>query len=583
LRLSSVRIVTGISCLCFAAAAWQVGANSSSNFTAEAQTPKPQAASTKSTTAKAPQLHTVSASLPATEKTTTPATLPAPLAAPGTELYTAKRGEAIPTIARRYLGKTGYLTSSQLADSIRAVNHKSDASNILKANENIIIPGILAAPITEKTIAVPKDFEVRAIYLTGIMAASDHGLRIIKHWREVGGNSVVFDIKDSDGSVNIPFDHPLLGQHQVYIHDVPKFVHFVHQQNMHAIARIAIFRDERLVVNHPELAVQSRKNKTAWRENGKLVWTDPSNPKVQDYDIALAKYVAGLGVDEIQFDYVRFPAEGDQKDAAFTYQSGQPEAAQADSATAENAADQACSASAASAAAPKGRQNAAHGASRGKDEKPEQAPKGRKNTGCTVAAKPKGPQRTDVITAFLKKAYAELHPTGVLLSLDVFGVMAWQRPVDLAHTGQDIVGMAHYCDVLSPMIYPSHFFGMDNIAHPGDEPAHFIGESMARFEQITHPNGDLSSGVVIRPWLQAFHWRTKTYSPEYIKIQVETAKEKGGIGFLFWNAANDYSKPYEAMPEMKSADAKQPKANPKYLRGDELPVATTQAALTPIK
>jgi hypothetical protein len=592
LRLSSVRIVTGISSLFFAAAAWQVGANSSSDFTAEAQTSKPQAMSP--TTAKASQLHAVSVSLPATEKTTSPATLAVPLAAPGTEIYTARRGEAIPTIARRYLGKTGYLTSSELADAIRAVNHKSAASNILKANENIIIPGILSAPITETTIAVPKDFEVRAIYLTGIMAASDHGLRIIKHWREVGGNSVVFDIKDSDGSVTIPFEHPLLGQHQVYIHDVPKLVHFLHQQNMHAIARVAIFRDERLVVNHPELAVQSRKNKTAWRENGKLVWTDPSNPKVQDYDIALAKYVAGLGVDEIQFDYVRFPAEGDQKDAQFVFQneSQQPEAAQAESATAENEAAQGCSVEPLSAAAPKGRQNAARpersrtDASRGAVAQNDQAPKGRK-TGC-ADAKPKGPQRTDVITAFLKKAYAELHPTGVLLSLDVFGVMAWQRQVDLAHTGQDIVGMAHYCDVLSPMIYPSHFFGMDNIAHPGDEPAHFIGESMARFELITHPNGDLSSGVVIRPWLQAFHWRTKTYSPEYIKIQVETAKEKGGIGFLFWNAANDYSKPYEAMPEMKAEDAKQAqkdgvKATPKYLRGDELPIATTQAALTPIK
>jgi hypothetical protein len=133
--------------------------------------------------------------------------------------------------------------------------------------------------------------------------------------------------------------------------------------------------------------------------------------------------------------------------------------------------------------------------------------------------------------------------------------------------------MAHYCDVLSPMIYPSHFFGMDNIAHPGDEPAHFIGESMDRFELITK-----GSGVVIRPWLQAFHWRTKTYSPEYIKVQVETARTKGGIGFLFWNAANDYSKPFTAMPDMKSENAKQ---KDKYFRGDELPTGTVQAALTP--
>jgi len=45
-------------------------------------------------------------------------------------------------------------------------------------------------------------------------------------------------------------------------------------------------------------------------------------------------------------------------------------------------------------------------------------------------------QRSDVIADFLKKAYAELHPTGVLLSLDVFGVMAWQRNVDLATPGR---------------------------------------------------------------------------------------------------------------------------------------------------
>jgi hypothetical protein len=552
LRLSSVRIITGIACLFFAAAGWRVGFHSSSNFTAEAQIAKPALAA-----AQGAKLHPISASIPGTAKVAMP-----PVAAPGTEIYTAKRGEAIPTIARRYLGRTSYLTSSELADAIRHVNADRTA-NILKANENIIIPGILSAPVTEKTIPAPKDFEVRAIYLTGIMAGSDHGLRIIRHWREVGGNAVVFDIKDSDGSVTIPFEHPLLGRHQVYLHDVPKFVRFLHQQNMHAIARIAIFRDERLVKEHPELAVQSRKNHQGWRENGKLVWTDPSQPKVQDYNIALAKHVAQLGADEIQFDYVRFPAEGDQKDAAFVYQSAQTETNQTDIQPSQAVSnDSTCL-----IPVPK------HHRKKGATET-SQAPQFQKGP-CPVAAKtaPRGPQRTDVITAFLKKAYAELHPTGVLLSLDVFGVMAWQRQVDLSHTGQDIVGMAHYCDVLSPMIYPSHFFGMDNIAHPGDEPAHFIGESMDRFELITK-----GSGVVIRPWLQAFHWRTKTYSPEYIKVQVETAKEKGGIGFLFWNAANDYSKPYTAMPEMKSANLKAgSKDSSRYFRGDELPTPTVKA------
>src|SRR6202050_5272233 len=578
LRRSSVLTIAAVSCLLFGVAAMRLNPCFSSALAAQAQTALPAVSPAQgaqlqpSSLQLSPASSSSSLSQQPRLQLSLETTLPS-LASSATEIYTAKRGESIPAIAHQYLHRTAYLTSSELAEAIRQLNGNR-SGNILKNGEQITIPGILPAPIVEKTVSVPKDFEVRAIYLTGIMAASDHGLRIIRHWREVGGNAVVFDIKDSDGSVTIPFEHPLLGKHQVYIHDLPKFVHFLHSENMHAIARVAIFRDERMVVEHPELAVKSKKTGQPWRENGKLVWTDSSNPKVQDYNIALAKFVAQSGADEIQFDYVRFPAEGDQKDASFVFQTEQGVQDSVSQPVAENKSSVASQANATPSPAPEGQKNAAHGASRGEGgDDTQQAPKGRK-TACSAA--PRTLQRSDVIVAFLKKAYAELHPTGVLLSLDVFGVMAWQRSVDLSHTGQDIVGMAKYCDVLSPMIYPSHFFGMDNIEHPGDAPEHFIGESMQRFELITQ-----GSGVVIRPWLQAFRWRTKTYSPEYIKVQVATARGKGGIGFLFWNAATDYSKPYEAMPEMKAADLKEgSKEKAKFFRGDELPGVTEKASLT---
>ena len=241
----------------------------------------------------------------------------------GSDLYVAQRGDNLPLVARKYLKRTKYLTSSELTEAIRAANHNRQGV-FLKSGEQIIIPGILESVIVEKPVPVARDFEVRAINLTGIMAGSDHGVRIIRHWREVGGNAVVFDIKDSDGIVNIAFDNPLASGQRHYISDLPKFIRFLHSENMHAIARIAIFRDEHLVTSHPELAVKSRSSGQPWRENGKLVWTDPSNSKVQDYDIALAKFVAQSGVDEVQFDYVRFPAEGDQKDAAFAFQADHP-------------------------------------------------------------------------------------------------------------------------------------------------------------------------------------------------------------------------------------------------------------------
>jgi phage tail protein X len=458
-------------------------------------------------TAKAAQLDRASRAADAPASIAAPSTgklLPA-----STTVYETRHGDTVLSVARRYLAQTSYLTSSQLAGAIRDANGSLQGT-FLRPGVGLVIPGILESPIKEQTIAVPKDFEVRAIYLTGLMAGSDHGIRIVERWRQAGGNAAVFDIKDSDGTVNIPFAHPLLGPHKAAIRDLPKYTRFLHSLGLHAIARIAMFRDERLVSSHSELAVRSKRTGEAWRENGKLVWTDPSRPQVQDYDLALASAAAEAGADEIQFDYVRFPAEGDQKDASFSFQKLHPDW-----------------------------------------------------------------QRSDVIADFLSRAYAVLHPKGVLVSLDVFGVMAWQRPVDLAHTGQDIVRMAKYCDVLSPMIYPSHFFGMDGYERPGDAPEHFIAESMDRFEAITR-----GSGPVIRPWLQAFAWRTKTYSPKYIEVQVLTAKEKGGVGFLFWNANNNYAKPFEAMPEMRAAEGR-------YFRGDEVNsagarVQTVAAAKAPL-
>jgi hypothetical protein len=405
--------------------------------------------------------------------------VPAQPLPPGTITNEAKALTTAQFLARQHLTESKYMT---VAEYVAAIAQANNGKTSFKKGETILIPGIEPQPIVEKSRTYPKETELRAIYLTGGTAGSAKGIQIVQHWHDAGGNAVVFDIKDSDGSINVPFQHPLARNVKNHpITNLPKYVRYLHSLDMHVIARQALFRDDNIAQNHSTLAVQSRSMHKPWLENGKLVWSDSSNKEVQDYNIALAKYVATSGVDEIQFDYVRFPAEGNQADAQFDFQ---------------------------------------------KDPKVH---------------------RDDVIANFLERAYAQLHPMGVLVSLDVFGVMAWQRQVDMAHTGQDIVKMAKHADVISPMIYPSHFFGMDGYDHPGDAPEHFIGMSMDRFAKVT-----AGSGVVLRPWLQAFHWRTKTYSPEYILKQVGTSSQHGGIGFLFWNAANDYSKPFAAMPVIMS-------------------------------
>jgi hypothetical protein len=408
----------------------------------------------------------------------------------GTQWIThlVKRNESLGGIVSRYLPDSIYMRRAELEMALRQANGLN--GNGLKPGAQIRIPGIPLAPILDKPKPTPKDFVARGIYLTAYSAGSSHGLDLIRSWKEAGGNAVVFDIKDFDGEVHIPFRHAYAPTGNITIRNLPKFIHYLHSLQMHAIARIAVFRDEHLAQSHPELAVHSRATGKPWEENGKLVWTDPSNPDVQQYNLDLARAAASAGADEIQFDYVRFPAEGDQADARFAFQEDHPDW-----------------------------------------------------------------PRSRIISDFVARAQQMLHSQGVLFSIDVFGVMAWATRVDLDHTGQNIADLARCVDVMSPMIYPSHFFGFDGYRVPGDAPEHFISESMQRFEQAT-----TGSGVVLRPWLQAFGWHTKTYSASYILTQVRVAQDQGGVGFLFWNARNDYSRPFQAMPAVQAAIQSSPPA-----------------------
>ena len=231
-----------------------------------------------------------SAAQPASEPASAQAARTAPA---GAALHTVAKGESLPGLVHRYLPLTHFMTGSELEEAIRVANPGvkgiSPTGIWPKPGSELVIPSYQES-WTERPVPAAKNFEVRAIYLTGTMAGSARGLEIVRKWREAGGNSVVFDIKDSDGSVSVPTGLPLAPEQKSYpIRNLPKFTAYLHSLGLHAIARIAIFRDEALVTAHPELAVQSRSHGGAWRENGKLVWTDSSNPKVWDYNIGLAK------------------------------------------------------------------------------------------------------------------------------------------------------------------------------------------------------------------------------------------------------------------------------------------------------
>jgi hypothetical protein len=84
----------------------------------------------------------------------------------------------------------------------------------------------------------------------------------------------------------------------------------IHAKGVYLIGRVVVFEDPRLSAGRPELAIKNPDG-SVWRNQAGLGWTNPYDKRVWDYNVSLAEVAARAGFDEIQFDYVRFPTDGD--------------------------------------------------------------------------------------------------------------------------------------------------------------------------------------------------------------------------------------------------------------------------------
>jgi hypothetical protein len=128
---------------------------------------------------------------------------------------------------------------------------------------------------------------------------------------------------------------------------------------------------------------------------------------------------------------------------------------------------------------------------------------------------------------FLKKARAAIHPLGVNISANVFGLSAHE---DL-HIGQDPTKIMPLLDAISPMAYPSHYTpGEYNLTNPDDSPGATVTFTMGDFRAALP-----STKTAIRPWLQDFSLG-RTYTRADVVAQINAAERGGAKGWLLWNA-----------------------------------------------
>jgi hypothetical protein len=97
----------------------------------------------------------------------------------------------------------------------------------------------------------------------------------------------------------------------------------IHDAGLYLIGRVVTFQDPLLAAGAPSLAIR-RGDGSRWLSNGGLGWANPYDTRVWRYNVGIAEAAARAGFDEIQFDYVRFPSDGDVAQIRYPGKRAQP-------------------------------------------------------------------------------------------------------------------------------------------------------------------------------------------------------------------------------------------------------------------
>lgn len=344
---------------------------------------------------------------------------------------------------------------------------------------NIADAHMLQPQIDLSSMRVP--VKVKGIYLTGYSAGSQRFYQLLDLVNRTELNAMVIDIKNDSGIVTYKSRDEMVrfvGANQIIqIKDMEKRMAELKKNNIYTIARIVTFKDNKAAGMRPDLAIKTASGQV-WRDRAGNGWLNPYNRESWEYILSISEEAVELGFDEIQFDYVRFPTDGNRKIIDY----GQA----------------------------------------GKDETME-----------------------DAIAAFLRYSTDRLNEKGVYVSADIFGQVTTNT--DDMGLGQQLEKLTASTNVLSPMVYPSHYYpGVYGVAYPDYEPYKIVFTSMdtayKRMEELKY-EGDKA---LMRPWLQDFtasylKQGYQVYGPNQVREQIQATYDSGVEQWLLWNAGNYYT------------------------------------------
>lgn len=342
---------------------------------------------------------------------------------------------------------------------------------------------------------------VRGIYVTGHSAGGARFERLLDLMDTTSLNAMVIDIKDDYGYLTFrpEEDSPFYANSKRYIKDVQQMLQTLEEHHVYPIARIVVFKDTVITAEKPEWSFEM--NGKIWKNGRGEAFVNPFLKEVWEYNVGIAKLAAEMGFREIQFDYVRFPEGFERRDKTLTYSMG--------------------------------------------DYVPAQII----NDEGEVIGEDLVQPRITAINDFVAYAREELSEYNVDVSVDIFGYTATLK--EAPGIGQNFTEISKHVDVISSMIYPSHWTPYFGIAKPDTEPYRLV-QAYAKMEN--EKLDELENRPISRPWLQDFTapWLGRgnyiKYGSKEVEDQIRALNEADIWEFLLWNAGNNYTQNVNYLP-----------------------------------
>ena len=195
-------------------------------------------------------------------------------------------------------------------------------------------PGAVASstPSTpEKPLAlhVPRPKALKAIYMSQcVVGTPSFRDSLVEFIDQSELNAVIIDIRDYTGKIAFPTNNPVLADmvsDECSARDMKSFLETLHQKDIFVLGRITVFQNPHYTAAHPEEAVQ-KKSGGVWKDRKGLAFVDVGAKPYWDTVVELGRESYAIGFDELNFDYIRFPSDGNMAEADYTWSQGKSKA-----------------------------------------------------------------------------------------------------------------------------------------------------------------------------------------------------------------------------------------------------------------